>query len=83
MAAKKKPKERVRNWTSVQVESFIFNLTNDDSVARKFRDELIDGEALVLLTLNDLVHQMHMKLGTALKIHRFVQFLELYGTWNT
>jgi len=61
-----------------QVGDLVLKLTNSKSCGQKFKSELIDGEALLLLTLNDLTRHLKLKLGLAIKIHRFLQLVKVY-----
>uniref|UniRef100_A0A915ISN6 SAM domain-containing protein n=1 Tax=Romanomermis culicivorax TaxID=13658 RepID=A0A915ISN6_ROMCU len=49
--------------------------TADDHLAEKFRDEQIDGEALLLLSREDLVRRLNIKLGLAIKIYYTIKCL--------
>ena len=44
-------------------------------VAEKFVSEAMDGAALLMVTQEDLVRQLHLKLGHALKVMAFVNSL--------
>ncbi|XP_030623643.1 lethal(3)malignant brain tumor-like protein 1 [Chanos chanos] len=63
---------QVATWTVEEVFSFVQNLTGCEEQARLFRDEMIDGEAFLLLTQNDIVKIMSIKLGPALKIYNSI-----------
>ncbi|KAL4646386.1 lethal(3)malignant brain tumor-like protein 1 isoform X1 [Arapaima gigas] len=63
---------KVATWTVEEVFSFVQNLTGCDEQARLFRDEMIDGEAFLLLTQADIVKIMSIKLGPALKIYNAI-----------
>ncbi|TNM87296.1 hypothetical protein fugu_007526 [Takifugu bimaculatus] len=52
----------------LQVFRFVQNLIGCEEQARVFKDEMIDGEAFLLLTQTDIVKIMSIKLGPALKI---------------
>ncbi|CAM4855656.1 unnamed protein product [Rotaria socialis] len=54
-------------WTIFQVGKFIGHLTNH-TIAQVFLKSEIDGEALLLLTKNDLLYDMKIKLGPTINI---------------
>ncbi|KAB1262481.1 Lethalmalignant brain tumor-like protein 1 [Camelus dromedarius] len=55
-----------------QVFGFVQTLTGCEDQARLFKDEMIDGEAFLLLTQADIVKIMSVKLGPALKIYNAI-----------
>ncbi|XP_034446329.1 lethal(3)malignant brain tumor-like protein 1 [Hippoglossus hippoglossus] len=59
---------QVAAWNVEEVSSFVQNLIGCEEQARLFKDEMIDGEAFLLLTQTDIVKIMSIKLGPALKI---------------
>ncbi|CAL8292358.1 unnamed protein product [Lota lota] len=59
----------VQTWTVQQVSEFIESLLGCEDLAKRFRDEQIDGRALLLLTQRDILSIMSIKLGPALKIY--------------
>uniref|UniRef100_A0A8C5F5F2 L3MBTL histone methyl-lysine binding protein 1 n=1 Tax=Gadus morhua TaxID=8049 RepID=A0A8C5F5F2_GADMO len=59
---------QVAAWSIDEVFGFVLNLTGCEDQARLFKDEMIDGEAFLLLTQTDIVKIMSIKLGPALKI---------------
>uniref|UniRef100_A0A3Q2R342 Lethal(3)malignant brain tumor-like protein 1 n=1 Tax=Fundulus heteroclitus TaxID=8078 RepID=A0A3Q2R342_FUNHE len=59
---------QVATWSVDEVFRFVQNLTGCEEQARLFKEEMIDGEALLLLTQTDIVKIMSIKLGPALKI---------------
>ncbi|XP_056130032.1 lethal(3)malignant brain tumor-like protein 1 [Lampris incognitus] len=59
---------QVSAWTVEEVFGFVQNLTGCEEQARLFKEEMIDGEAFLLLTQTDIVKIMSIKLGPALKI---------------
>uniref|UniRef100_W5LZQ7 L3MBTL histone methyl-lysine binding protein 1 n=1 Tax=Lepisosteus oculatus TaxID=7918 RepID=W5LZQ7_LEPOC len=63
---------KVATWTVEEVFSFVQNLTGCEDQARLFKDEMIDGEAFLLLTQTDIVKIMSIKLGPALKIYNAI-----------
>ncbi|XP_002666454.2 lethal(3)malignant brain tumor-like protein 1 isoform X1 [Danio rerio] len=63
---------QVATWTIEEVFGFVNNLIGCEEQARIFKDEMIDGESFLLLTQNDIVKIMNIKLGPALKIHNAI-----------
>uniref|UniRef100_UPI00358E93DE lethal(3)malignant brain tumor-like protein 3 isoform X2 n=2 Tax=Myxine glutinosa TaxID=7769 RepID=UPI00358E93DE len=63
---------KVTGWNTEEVASFIRTLPGCQEQARMFREQQIDGEALLLLTQTDLVRIMTIKLGPALKIYNSI-----------
>ncbi|XP_014896812.1 lethal(3)malignant brain tumor-like protein 1 isoform X4 [Poecilia latipinna] len=59
---------QVAAWSVDEVFRFVQNLIGCEEQARLFKEEMIDGEALLLLTQTDIVKIMSIKLGPALKI---------------
>ncbi|XP_017273245.1 lethal(3)malignant brain tumor-like protein 1 isoform X1 [Kryptolebias marmoratus] len=59
---------QVATWSVEEVFTFVQNLIGCEEQARLFKEEMIDGEALLLLTQTDIVKIMSIKLGPALKI---------------
>ncbi|KAL1785887.1 lethal(3)malignant brain tumor 1 [Sigmodon hispidus] len=55
-----------------KVFGFVQTLTGSEDQARLFKDEMIDGEAFLLLTQADIVKIMSVKLGPALKIYNAI-----------
>ncbi|XP_052040146.1 lethal(3)malignant brain tumor-like protein 1 [Apodemus sylvaticus] len=62
----------VSKWTIEEVFGFVQTLTGSEDQARLFKDEMIDGEAFLLLTQADIVKIMSVKLGPALKIYNAI-----------
>ncbi|XP_054553691.1 lethal(3)malignant brain tumor-like protein 1 isoform X1 [Talpa occidentalis] len=62
----------VAKWTIDEVFGFVQTLTGCEDQARLFKDEMIDGEAFLLLTQADIVKIMSVKLGPALKIYNSI-----------
>nr|XP_055044741.1 lethal(3)malignant brain tumor-like protein 1 isoform X1 [Misgurnus anguillicaudatus] len=63
---------QVATWTIEEVFGFVNNLIGCEEQANIFKDEMIDGEAFLLLTQNDIVKILNIKLGPALKIHNAI-----------
>uniref|UniRef100_A0A8C8ES26 SAM domain-containing protein n=1 Tax=Oncorhynchus tshawytscha TaxID=74940 RepID=A0A8C8ES26_ONCTS len=59
---------QVAAWTVEEVFGFVQNLTGCEEQACVFKEEMIDGEAFLLLKQTDIVKIMSIKLGPALKI---------------
>ena len=55
-------------WTSKDVKQFISSVTGCNTTAKKFSDNKFDGKALVMLTQQDIVNILGVKLGPAIKI---------------
>ncbi|XP_067324254.1 lethal(3)malignant brain tumor-like protein 1 isoform X2 [Anolis sagrei] len=62
----------VAKWTTDEVFNFVQTLTGCEDQAKLFKDEMIDGEAFLLLTQTDIVKIMSVKLGPALKIYNAI-----------
>ncbi|XP_017447770.1 lethal(3)malignant brain tumor-like protein 1 isoform X2 [Rattus norvegicus] len=62
----------VSKWTIEEVFGFVQTLTGSEDQARLFKEEMIDGEAFLLLTQADIVKIMSVKLGPALKIYNAI-----------
>ncbi|XP_034027608.1 lethal(3)malignant brain tumor-like protein 1 isoform X2 [Thalassophryne amazonica] len=63
---------QVAAWSVEEVFRFVWNLTGCEEQARLFKEEMIDGEAFLLLTQTDIVKIMSIKLGPALKIYNAI-----------
>ncbi|KAF2359732.1 Mbt repeat, partial [Trinorchestia longiramus] len=68
-------RDTVLEWTSEEVGAAIEQLPGCEGVAEEFTAQKVDGEALLLITQDDLVQQLNLKLGHALKIMAFVDSL--------
>uniref|UniRef100_A0A023GH88 SAM domain-containing protein n=1 Tax=Amblyomma triste TaxID=251400 RepID=A0A023GH88_AMBTT len=62
-------------WTVDEVAQYITRVPGCEKYAVKFRDHLIDGEALFLLNEHHLMNAMSMKLGPAVKICAVIRSL--------
>ncbi|XP_056599884.1 sterile alpha motif domain-containing protein 7 [Triplophysa dalaica] len=60
--------EDVRKWTTEDVYNFIREIPSCSEYAQIFKDHMIDGETLPLLTEDHLLDTLGLKLGPALKI---------------
>ncbi|XP_035378264.1 lethal(3)malignant brain tumor-like protein 1 isoform X2 [Electrophorus electricus] len=63
---------QVATWSIDEVFGFVQNLIGCEEQARLFKEEMIDGEAFLLLTQTDIVKIMSIKLGPALKIYNAI-----------
>lgn len=59
-------------WTPLKVAEFIDMIPGCQTVGQIFQDELIDGEAFLLLNQNDIVKILGLKLGPAIKIYNSI-----------
>jgi hypothetical protein len=62
-------------WSHRRVCELVSNLPGCEEFAGKFESERIDGEAFLLLTQNDLVKILGIKLGPAIKIYNSILLL--------
>ncbi|XP_053309861.1 lethal(3)malignant brain tumor-like protein 1 [Spea bombifrons] len=62
----------VSKWSTEEVCNFVQTLTGCEDQARLFKDEMIDGQALLLLTQTDIVKILCIKLGPAVKIYNSI-----------
>ena len=78
--------EIVKNWTSKQVAGFVSSvprLNCDLAVLEaKIIDEEIDGEAFLLMTQNDFVQMLGVKLGPAIKIYNALLLIRKQSNRN-
>jgi len=66
-------------WTPSEVFDYINNVCGS-MYAKRFNDDEIDGQALLLLKIEHMVHTMNMKLGPALKLASHLRLIKLqYG----
>ncbi|TDG97534.1 hypothetical protein EPR50_G00227450 [Perca flavescens] len=63
-------------WSVEEVTAFIHTLPGCGDVAEAFRQQEIDGQALLLLTEDHLMTSMNIKLGPALKICAHINALK-------
>ncbi|XP_072220529.1 polyhomeotic-like protein 3 [Leuresthes tenuis] len=63
-------------WNVERVFSYINTLPGGADVAKQFRSQEIDGQALLLLTEDHLVSTMNLKLGPALKLCAHINALK-------
>ncbi|XP_066536287.1 sterile alpha motif domain-containing protein 7 [Hoplias malabaricus] len=60
--------EDLRKWTVEDVYNFVHEVPSCSEYAQTFKDHMIDGETLPLLTEEHLLDTLGLKLGPALKI---------------
>ena len=72
--------DNVRTWEVEKVSSFVKILTGKPECADAFKSEEVDGEALLLLTQNDILNSLKLKLGPAIKIYNAVLFFKVSGS---
>ena len=66
-------------WSRAEVFDYIYTVCGAN-YAKRFSDDEIDGQALLLLKMEHLVHTMNMKLGPALKLASHLRSVKLqYG----
>ncbi|KAA0192783.1 hypothetical protein HAZT_HAZT002382 [Hyalella azteca] len=68
-------RDAVTEWSPEEVSAALERLPGCDGVSERFMSQGVDGEALLLITQEDLVRQLKLKLGHALKIMAFVNSL--------
>ncbi|NXH22728.1 LMBL1 protein, partial [Bucco capensis] len=68
--------KHVAAWTVEEVVNFIQNLPGCKEQGSVFREEQIDGEALLLLNQSDMVKILNIKLGPALKICQAIRMFK-------
>uniref|UniRef100_A0A914USJ6 SAM domain-containing protein n=1 Tax=Plectus sambesii TaxID=2011161 RepID=A0A914USJ6_9BILA len=71
----------VAQWSIEKVAEFVNSLSymrrlDDQLVGDRFADQLIDGEALLLLSQDDFVSKLNVKLGPAVKLHNMLLYLK-------
>lgn len=62
-------------WTPSQVSTFVENINNSEEKGKLFTEHQIDGEALLMLSQNDLVQILGFKLGPAIKLYKSIVLL--------
>ncbi|XP_071536853.1 lethal(3)malignant brain tumor-like protein 3 isoform X2 [Panulirus ornatus] len=65
----------VESWDVEQVQQLVARIPGCEQVATVFNEQQIDGEALLMMTQNDLVSLLHIKLGPAIKIMAVIMCL--------
>ncbi|EEB14457.1 lethal, putative [Pediculus humanus corporis] len=62
-------------WTPSQVAAFVENINSSSEKGKLFTEHQIDGEALLMLSQNDLVQILGFKLGPAIKLYKSIVLL--------
>ncbi|XP_063850444.1 lethal(3)malignant brain tumor-like protein 3 isoform X1 [Scylla paramamosain] len=68
-------RSEVETWSPEQVADLVGRIQGCDAVAAVFTEQQIDGEALLMMTQNDLVSLLNIKLGPAVKIMAIIMYL--------
>lgn len=66
---------RPSNWTPSQVSSYIKSIPACESLGQIFEKQEIDGTALLSLTKDDLMQQLNVKFGPAVKMYNCIMKL--------
>ncbi|XP_015121178.1 lethal(3)malignant brain tumor-like protein 3 isoform X2 [Diachasma alloeum] len=69
-----------RRWSNEEVIKFIQSVPNCKDVASIFRKHSIDGEAFLMLTQEDLVSLLGLRLGPAIKLYNSIVLLRRRAT---
>ncbi|XP_069169395.1 lethal(3)malignant brain tumor-like protein 3 isoform X2 [Procambarus clarkii] len=69
-------KSDVESWNTEQVHQLVARVPGCEQVATVFIEQQIDGEALLMMTQNDLVSLLNIKLGPAIKIMAVIMCLK-------
>ncbi|KAG8037319.1 hypothetical protein G9C98_005529 [Cotesia typhae] len=69
-----------RRWSNEEVIKFISNVPNCKEVGSIFRKHSIDGEAFLMLTQEDLVSLLGLRLGPAIKLYNSIVLLRRKAT---
>lgn len=65
-----KNQQNIYDWTVEQVVTFITKIPGlNSSISEKLMEEKIDGSALICFTKDDLVNELGLKLGPAMKVY--------------
>lgn len=62
-------------WSISEVASFIQSLPTGSDYSEVFEKHMIDGEALLLITQNDIMDVLNIKLGPAIKLYNSIILL--------
>lgn len=62
-------------WSCQNVATFIGKFVDDPEVIAKFREQEVDGAALICLCQDDLINLMNIKSGPAIKIYNRILHL--------
>lgn len=63
------------NWTIDQVVENIHKICNSEDISSRFKEQEIDGGALLDLSKEDLNNLLSIKLGPSIKISHFIETL--------
>ncbi|XP_034934772.1 lethal(3)malignant brain tumor-like protein 3 isoform X2 [Chelonus insularis] len=69
-----------RRWSNEEVIKFIQSVPNCKDVGSIFRQHSIDGEAFLMLTQDDLVTLLGLRLGPAIKLYNSIVLLRQKAT---
>ncbi|XP_033219397.1 lethal(3)malignant brain tumor-like protein 3 isoform X3 [Belonocnema kinseyi] len=69
-----------RRWSNEEVIKFIQNLPNCKDIGPIFRKNSIDGEAFLMLTQEDLIKLLGLRLGPAIKLYNSIVLLRRKST---
>ncbi|PSN53045.1 hypothetical protein C0J52_03962 [Blattella germanica] len=67
--------ENPNSWTVDQVAQFVWSIPDCCQVAHHFKEQEIDGEALLMMAQHDLIEHMEMRLGPAIKLYNSIVLL--------
>ncbi|KAK3932515.1 DNA ligase 1 [Frankliniella fusca] len=59
-------------WTIEDVLEFLSSIPCLEEYGKVFKEQDVDGEALLMLTQNELVHNMKLKLGHAIRLYNCI-----------
>ncbi|NXS56830.1 LMBL1 protein, partial [Brachypteracias leptosomus] len=68
--------KQVAKWSVEEVVNFVQRLPGCKEYASAFREEQIDGDSFLLLTQDDIINILKIKLGPALKIYNSILMLK-------
>ncbi|XP_015605314.1 lethal(3)malignant brain tumor-like protein 3 isoform X2 [Cephus cinctus] len=69
-----------RRWSNEEVIKFIQSVPNCKEIGSIFRKQSIDGEAFLMLTQEDLVSLLGLRLGPAIKLYNSIVLLRRRAT---
>lgn len=64
-----------RRWSNEEVIKFVQSMPNCQEIANVFRQNNIDGEAFLMLTQEDLMSVLRLRLGPAIKLYNSIVLL--------
>ena len=68
----------VMKWDVTKVATFVTTLTGKLECGTAFEREEVDGEALLLLSQNDILNTLKLKLGPAVKVFNAILFFKVH-----